>query len=209
MQFASLRHFKSMFIGSNIHGGNTAGAYIPPYRRMLGSKTVDEMPHETSKSYDRPSTSNGPFRKGYGGGGSGGGYSGYTGSSFRRPSGPRDSSSSYRGKRVDHEDVSGESDMTMNPLIGKPIKELLAETPTGINFDKYDDIPVEVTGEDSPTPVMSFDEAGLHPTLFSTVREVGFIKPTPVQKYSLAIGTAGRDLMACAQTGSGKTVAFL
>ncbi|GFO03223.1 ATP-dependent RNA helicase vasa, isoform a [Plakobranchus ocellatus] len=79
----------------------------------------------------------------------------------------------------------------------------------GINFDKYDDIPVEVSGRDQCGFVSTFDEAGLYPTFLRNVKRAKFEKPTPIQKYAMPIINAGRDLMACAQTGSGKTAAFL
>mmetsp|Transcript_11845 Transcript_11845/g.21637 ORF Transcript_11845/g.21637 Transcript_11845/m.21637 type:complete len:810 (-) Transcript_11845:301-2730(-) len=80
---------------------------------------------------------------------------------------------------------------------------------TGINFDKYDDVPVSCTGKSVPKPVLNFDEAGLHELLLSNVKLAGFSKPTPVQKFSIPICRKNRDLMACAQTGSGKTGGFL
>lgn len=79
----------------------------------------------------------------------------------------------------------------------------------GINFDKYDDIEVKVSGENAPRPVNSFDEAGLRGILIENIKKSGYKKPTPVQKYAIPIVKSGRDLMACAQTGSGKTAAFV
>ena len=76
----------------------------------------------------------------------------------------------------------------------------------GINFSKYDDIPVELTGRDPPTAINTFEEAGLFDTLRSNVEKSHYEKPTPVQKNSIPVVLAGRDLMACAQTGSGKKV---
>lgn len=52
----------------------------------------------------------------------------------------------------------------------------------------------------------TFEEANLCQTLNSNIAKAGYTKLTPVQKYSIPIILAGRDLMACAQTGSGKTV---
>ncbi|XP_078316516.1 ATP-dependent RNA helicase DDX4-like isoform X2 [Crassostrea virginica] len=79
----------------------------------------------------------------------------------------------------------------------------------GINFDKYDKIPVEVTGRGPPPAIRDFSEAGLYDKFLENVRKAKYEKPTPVQKYSIPIVMSGRDLMACAQTGSGKTAAFL
>merc|ERR1712096_375764 len=80
---------------------------------------------------------------------------------------------------------------------------------SGINFSKYDKIKITVTGENKPEPVDKFSEAGLCSLLVSNITRANYTTPTPVQKYALPIIMAGRDLMACAQTGSGKTAAFL
>ncbi|KAJ7057876.1 P-loop containing nucleoside triphosphate hydrolase protein [Mycena amicta] len=80
---------------------------------------------------------------------------------------------------------------------------------TGINFEKYDDIPVEATGAQVPDPVTSFTSPPLDPVLLENIGYARYTNPTPVQKYSVPIVAAGRDLMACAQTGSGKTGGFL
>ena len=83
-----------------------------------------------------------------------------------------------------------------------------AQENTGINFDAYEDIPVEATGDDVPEPISTFADVDLGPALMANVARCKYTKPTPVQRYSIPIGLAGRDLMACAQTGSGKTAAF-
>lgn len=81
---------------------------------------------------------------------------------------------------------------------------------TGINFDKYDDIPVQVSGRACPKGIENFEEADYLPeSLRRNLKLCQFSKPTPVQKYAIPIGMANRDMMACAQTGSGKTGGFL
>lgn len=80
---------------------------------------------------------------------------------------------------------------------------------TGINFDNYDKIPIEVSGDDIPDPIEEYSVDTIGEDLFRNTQLCGYTKPTPVQKYSVPIGVAGRDLMACAQTGSGKTAGFL
>ncbi|GMT32612.1 hypothetical protein PFISCL1PPCAC_23909, partial [Pristionchus fissidentatus] len=87
--------------------------------------------------------------------------------------------------------------------------ELFAGQNSGINFDKYEEIPVEATGQDVPPPISTFSELKLHEWVEGNINKSGYNRPTPVQKYSIPALTASRDLMSCAQTGSGKTAAFL
>ena len=79
----------------------------------------------------------------------------------------------------------------------------------GINFSHYDSIEVETSGRDCPDPLEEFNDEVLGERLFKNIKLAHFTKPTPVQKYSVPIGFVGRDMMACAQTGSGKTGGFL
>jgi len=56
---------------------------------------------------------------------------------------------------------------------------------------------------------MSFDTLGLTPELLRAVADQGYTEPTPVQREAIPLILAGRDLLAGAQTGTGKTAAFV
>ncbi|MEZ4384547.1 MAG: DEAD/DEAH box helicase [Nannocystaceae bacterium] len=55
---------------------------------------------------------------------------------------------------------------------------------------------------------MSFDQLGLAEPLLRAVRAAGYAAPTPIQAAAIPPALAGRDLLGCAQTGTGKTAAF-
>ena len=56
---------------------------------------------------------------------------------------------------------------------------------------------------------MPFAGFKLHPDLLKGTRELGFTRATPIQEQAIPPALEGRDLLACAMTGSGKTAAFL
>jgi ATP-dependent RNA helicase RhlE len=55
---------------------------------------------------------------------------------------------------------------------------------------------------------MPFSSFGLHADLLRGVQQLGFKQPTPIQKDAIPPAIAGRDVLACSMTGSGKTAAF-
>lgn len=78
-----------------------------------------------------------------------------------------------------------------------------------MNFIKLTDVEVNVSGQNVPTPIASFEASQLRQLLCDNVKKSGYTTPTPIQKHAIPIIANGRDLLGCAQTGSGKTAAFL
>lgn len=85
----------------------------------------------------------------------------------------------------------------------------------GIDFDKYDSVEAELSGKAAqriPIGKSFSDVCRIFPLpawLTENVERCGYRKPTPVQRYAVPAALVGRDIMVCAQTGSGKTAAFL
>jgi ATP-dependent RNA helicase RhlE len=71
-----------------------------------------------------------------------------------------------------------------------------------MQFDRVPHHPV-------PTTVEPFDALGLSAPILQSIREVGFEHPTPIQAAVIPPALQGRDIIALAQTGSGKTAAFV
>jgi ATP-dependent RNA helicase RhlE len=55
----------------------------------------------------------------------------------------------------------------------------------------------------------TFTELGLLPELLRAVRDARYDSPTPIQADAIPVALRGDDVLACAQTGTGKTAAFL
>src|SRR5712691_4553816 len=55
---------------------------------------------------------------------------------------------------------------------------------------------------------MKFSELGLSPELLQAVLDAGYVNPTPIQEQGIPVVATGRDVLGCAQTGTGKTACF-
>lgn len=70
----------------------------------------------------------------------------------------------------------------------------------------------KVQGTDVPLPVGLFEDLvrrfDMDKKLLDNLVRAGFVEPTPVQSEAIPISLTGRDLITCAPTGSGKTIAF-
>lgn len=78
----------------------------------------------------------------------------------------------------------------------------------GINFDRFDRIEVSCRGADL-VPCDKFSDLIKSKLLLDNIDRAGYTKMTPIQRYTIPALAQGYDLVGCAQTGSGKTAAFL
>ncbi|KAH2929501.1 hypothetical protein KXW73_007491 [Aspergillus fumigatus] len=79
----------------------------------------------------------------------------------------------------------------------------------GLKIGNLQKIDVIAESRERPHPVKNFDDAGLHPIMRENIRLCNYEVPTPIQAYAIPAVLTGHDLIAIAQTGSGKTAAFL
>ncbi|XP_057429149.1 DEAD-box ATP-dependent RNA helicase 20-like isoform X2 [Lotus japonicus] len=61
---------------------------------------------------------------------------------------------------------------------------------------------------DAPTPIETFTDMCLHPSIMKDIAYHEYTRPTSIQAQAMPIALSGRDLLGCAETGSGKTAAF-
>jgi len=67
---------------------------------------------------------------------------------------------------------------------------------------------INANSESNTAPIVTFETLGLAPQLLKALTESGYTTPTPIQAQAIPVALNGGDLMAGAQTGTGKTAAF-
>ena len=72
-----------------------------------------------------------------------------------------------------------------------------------------EDFEINTRGHRIPHPLRSWKESILPPVILHALDKVGYEKPSPIQRAAIPIGLINRDVIGIAETGSGKTVAFL
>jgi ATP-dependent RNA helicase RhlE len=66
-----------------------------------------------------------------------------------------------------------------------------------------------VTNEGTPMSTVTFESFNLHPSIMEAINALGYTTPTPIQQQAIPIVLQGKDIIGLAQTGTGKTAAFV
>ncbi|WVF65366.1 ATP-dependent RNA helicase DBP2-A [Kwoniella sp. CBS 6097] len=135
---------------------------------------------------------------GYGGGGYGGGGGGYGGGGDRM---------NNLGQGLHNVDWNSQT-------LTKFEKNFYVQDPRVTERSEKDiaqfraDKQMKIQGQNIPRPITTFEEAGFPDYILSEIREMGFTAPSAIQCQAWPMALSGRDVVAVAETGSGKTISF-
>jgi ATP-dependent RNA helicase DDX46/PRP5 len=90
-----------------------------------------------------------------------------------------------------------------------PPPEYASMTPEEIADLRLELSGITLRGKDVPIPVTKWSQCGLNATMLDVINRLGYENPTPIQAQAIPAVMSGRDVIGVAQTGSGKTIAFL
>ncbi|XP_036444716.1 probable ATP-dependent RNA helicase DDX52 [Colossoma macropomum] len=104
--------------------------------------------------------------------------------------------------------AKGPKTKAKDKLSMKRLKQLHSEKVNQIRHSNR----INVHGTDVPDPLSTFEELqkeyGLDPRIIQNIKAAGFQTPTPIQMQAIPLMMHRREILACAPTGSGKTMAF-
>lgn len=72
-----------------------------------------------------------------------------------------------------------------------------------------EDFSISARGGQIPHPLRSWTESAIPPQILDCISEIGYKEPSPIQRQAIPIGLQNRDIIGIAETGSGKTAAFV
>jgi superfamily II DNA/RNA helicase len=98
------------------------------------------------------------------------------------------------------------------PAAGPPETPVAADEPDAVSLMVAEDAAnreQDEAAEDDEAPRTVFADLGLSELLLKGVEDVGYLHPTPIQEQAIPVVLMGRDVLGCAQTGTGKTASFV
>ncbi|KAL9235256.1 hypothetical protein vseg_010031 [Gypsophila vaccaria] len=105
---------------------------------------------------------------------------------------------------------SARDEITSNGGSGTGVSHAPADTGSGLSAEAYRrKHEISVSGDNVPAPFMAFEATGFPSEILREATQAGFSAPTPIQAQSWPIAMQGRDIVAIAKTGSGKTLGYL
>ncbi|KAM1899993.1 hypothetical protein ACFX14_028984 [Malus domestica] len=182
-------------------------SYVPPHLRSSSRTTTTITTTTTAEASSRTlddqsklsySSSNSHFNydKSSSGGASFSSFS-HSNASSRWSSGALSQASRARPDSVVPQWKPSDRVLRMNP-------EMIEEVCLRLNLD----VSVSSDSAPAPAPIESFTDMCLHPSIMKDIDNHGYTTPTSIQAQAMPVALTGRDLLGCAETGSGKTAAF-